>query len=241
METEKQHGWWFNQLFTHWKPFEITYVTILVLIQIGVYFIAPDSWIGMVSGVAGTLCLVYGMKGRKISFIFGIIQCLAMTYVAWISHAYGSFAMDIFYVISQPIGWFMWGHDEATHTFKAETRRWLFIGAFIAWLIGWWVLSMLHGQLPYFDAINLVVSVIAQILYILKYQENWSLWIVVNSANIIYWGILSVQTVMGITTIGTLGANLSQVALQAALLFNSLYATKVWARGEANNEGGAGK
>lgn len=241
METEKQHGWWFNQLFTHWKPFEVTYVTILVLIQIGVYFIAPDSWIGMVSGVAGTLCLVYGMKGRKISFIFGIVQCLAMTYVAWISHAYGSFAMDIFYVISQPIGWFMWGHDEATHTFKAETRRWLFIGAFIAWLIGWWVLSMLHGQLPYFDAINLVVSVIAQILYILKYQENWSLWIVVNSANIIYWGILSVQTVMGITTIGTLGANLSQVALQAALLFNSLYATKVWARGEANNEGGAGK
>lgn len=211
------------------------------MIQIGVYFIAPDSWIGMVSGVAGTLCLVYGMKGRKISFIFGIVQCLAMTYVAWISHAYGSFAMDIFYVISQPIGWFMWGHDEATHTFKAETRRWLFIGAFIAWLIGWWVLSMLHGQLPYFDAINLVVSVIAQILYILKYQENWSLWIVVNSANIIYWGILSVQTVMGITTIGTLGANLSQVALQAALLFNSLYATKVWARGEANNEGGAGK
>ena len=241
METQRQHGWWFNQLFTHWKPFEITYVTILVLIQIGVYFIAPDSWIGMVSGVAGTLCLVYGMKGRKISFIFGIVQCLAMTYVAWISHAYGSFAMDIFYVISQPIGWFMWGHDEATHTFKAETRRWLFIGAFIAWLIGWWVLSMLHGQLPYFDAINLVVSVIAQILYILKYQENWSLWIVVNSANIIYWGILSVQTVMGITTIGTLGANLSQVALQAALLFNSLYATKVWARGEANNEGGAGK
>lgn len=241
MENQRQHNWWFNQLFTHWKPFEITYVTILVLIQIGVYFIAPDSWIGMVSGVAGTLCLVYGMKGRKISFIFGIVQCLAMTYVAWISHAYGSFAMDIFYVISQPIGWFMWGHDEATHTFKAETRRWLFIGAFIAWLIGWWVLSMLHGQLPYFDAINLVVSVIAQILYILKYQENWSLWIVVNSANIIYWGILSVQTIMGITTIGTLGANLSQVALQAALLFNSLYATKVWARGEANNEGGAGK
>ena len=91
METQRQHNWQFNQLFTHWKPFEITYVTILVLIQIGIYFISPDSWIGMVSGVAGTLCLVYGMKGRKISFIFVIVQYLAMTYVAWISHAYGSF------------------------------------------------------------------------------------------------------------------------------------------------------
>jgi len=241
METQASHGWWFNQLFTKWKTFEVVYVTILILIQVGVYLIAPDSWIGMVSGVAGTLCLVYGMKGRKVSFIFGIVQCLAMTYVAWISHAYGSFAMDIFYVISQPIGWFMWGHDEATHTFSKSIRRWLFLGAFIAWIIGWWVLSGLHGQLPYFDSINFVVSMIAQVLYILKYQENWSLWIVVNLANILYWGILTIQVLTGATKIGSLGANLSQVALQAALLFNSVYATKVWASGEADNEGGAGK
>ena len=37
---------------------------------------------------------------------------------------------------------------------------------------------------------------------------------------------------LGITTIGTLGANLSQIALQAVLLFNSLYDMKVWAGGE---------
>ena len=37
----------------------------------------------------------------------------------------------------------------------------------------------------------------------------------------------------------TLGANLSQVALQAALLFNAVYAQKVWNSGEADNEGGA--
>lgn len=241
MTSNVQHNWWFNQLFTKWKPFEIIYVGILILLQIGVYLIAPDSWVGMLSGVAGTLCLVYGMKGRKISFVFGIVQCLAMTYVAWISHAYGSFAMDIFYVISQPIGWFMWGHDEATHTFSRSIRSYLFIGAFLAWLVGWWVLATLHGQLPYFDSINFVVSMIAQVLYILKYQENWSLWIVVNTANILYWGILSVQVFLGISKVGSLGANLSQVALQAALLFNSLYATKVWASGEADNEGGAGK
>jgi nicotinamide mononucleotide transporter len=97
---------------------------------------------------------------------------------------------------------------------------------------------LLHGQLPYFDSINFVVSFIAQLLYILKYQENWSLWIVVNLANILYWSILSIQVMTGATDIGSLGAYLSQVALQAALLFNSIYATKVWASGEADNEGG---
>ncbi|MGU9955324.1 nicotinamide riboside transporter PnuC [Limosilactobacillus fermentum] len=236
-----RHGWWYNQLFANWKKFEVIYVSVLIALQVLVYLIAPDSVIGMVSGVFGTLCLVYGMKGRKISFIFGVIQCLAMTYVAWISHAYGSFAMDIFYVISQPIGWFMWGHDEATKRFSSRTRGLIFGGAFVAWAIGWWILATVHGQLPYFDSINFVVSFIAQILYILKFEENWSLWIVVNLANIIYWGILAVQVMTGATHIGSLGANLSQVALQAALLFNSVYATKVWSSGEADNEGGAGK
>ncbi len=49
---------------------------------------------------------------------------------------------------------------------------------------------------------------------------------------------MSVQMVMGDNTVGTLGANLSQVALQAALLFNAVYAQKVWASGGADNEGG---
>lgn len=112
-------------------------------------------------------------------------------------------------------------------------------GAFLAWAVGWWVLAGVGGQLPYFDSINFVISFIAQVLYVLKYNENWSLWIFVNIANFVYWSILSVQMMMGDNTIGTLGANLSQVALQAALLFNAVYAQKVWNSGEADNEGGA--
>lgn len=238
-QIEKQHNWWYSQLFTNWKKFEISYISILILLQLIVYAIVPDSVIGMISGVAGVLCLVYGMKGRKISFIFGTIQCIAMTYIAWISHAYGSFAMDIIYIISQPIGWFMWGKNEATHSFEANTRRKIFLAAFIAWIIGWFVLSMLGGQLPYLDSINFIISLIAQLLYILKYKENWSLWIIVNIANATYWTILTIQMLMGENSIGSLGANLSQVALQFVLLFNSVYANKVWASGAADNEGGA--
>lgn len=234
-------SWWHDQLFSNWKKFEIGYISLLLALQVGVYLLAPDSWIGMFSGIFGTLCLIYGMKGRKVSFIFGFFQCLAMTYVAWISHAYGSFAMDIFYVISQPIGWFLWEKSSLTKSLPKKQRQLLFGFALLAWGIGWWLLSLLHGQLPYFDSINFVVSFIAQILYICKFQENWSLWIVVNLANIIYWGILAYQLLVDATNIGTFGAALSQVALQAALLFNSLYATKVWASGEADYEGGTSK
>ena len=183
------HSWLYNQLFLDWKKFEVIYCLGLITLQLLVYAIAPDSLVGMLSGVTGIMSLVYGMKGRRVAFIFGTIQCIAMTYIAWISHAYGSFSMDIIYVISQPIGWFMWGNDESVHQFSNKMRQLIFFGAFIAWLMGWFILSQVNGQLPYFDSINFVLSFIAQILYILKYRENWSLWIIVNLANLIYWSV----------------------------------------------------
>ncbi|EOS7728135.1 nicotinamide mononucleotide transporter, partial [Enterococcus hirae] len=187
------HSWLYNQLFLDWKKFEVIYCLGLITLQLLVYAIAPDSLVGMLSGVTGIMSLVYGMKGRRVAFIFGTIQCIAMTYIAWISHAYGSFSMDIIYVISQPIGWFMWGNDESVHQFSNKMRQLIFFGAFIAWLMGWFILSQVNGQLPYFDSINFVLSFIAQILYILKYRENWSLWIIVNLANLIYWSVLTIQ------------------------------------------------
>lgn len=227
MTTDKK-SWLYEQLFTGWTKFEVGYILALLALQVGVYFIAPDSFIGMISGLAGVICLVYGMKGRKITFIFGLIQCLAMTYIAFKSHAYGSFAMNIVYVISQPIGWFLWGNDEAVNSFSPSIKKKIFAGAFIAWGIGWFVLANLGGQLPYIDSANLVISLIAQTLYIFKYKENWSLWIFVNIANLFYWSLLAYRIYTGASEFGSLGSALSQVALQFALLFNSIYANKVW-------------
>ncbi|KLK96096.1 nicotinamide mononucleotide transporter [Lactococcus lactis subsp. lactis] len=51
-------SWLFKQLFANWKKFEITYILILLFLQVIVYIIAPDSFIGMISGVFGVLCLI---------------------------------------------------------------------------------------------------------------------------------------------------------------------------------------
>ena len=47
----------YSQLFTNWKRFEVAYVTILILLQLVVFAIVPDSPIGMISGVAGVIAL----------------------------------------------------------------------------------------------------------------------------------------------------------------------------------------
>lgn len=224
----------FKEFFGGWSRFEIKYISILLFLQFLAYFIAPDSLIGMISGVSGVICLVYGMKGRKLTFIFGFIQCIAMSYIAFRAHAYGSFLMNLIYVISQPIGFFMWGEDEAVNSFSKKTKIKIFALAVLAWFIGWMVLAKIGGELPYFDSINLVISLIAQILYVLKYKENWSLWIFVNIANLVFWTILTFKILRGESENSSFGECLSQVALQAALLFNSVYALRVWDRYSKN-------
>ena len=86
IQTERQHNWWDSQLF-NWKKFEISYISVLLLLQFLAYAIVPDSPIGCSWCSRCTLFSLW-IKGRKISFIFGTVQCIAMTYIAWISHAY---------------------------------------------------------------------------------------------------------------------------------------------------------
>ena len=47
-QIEKQHNWWYSQLFTNWKKFEISYISIVSLLQLSVYAIVPDSRIRMI-------------------------------------------------------------------------------------------------------------------------------------------------------------------------------------------------
>lgn len=226
-----QHGWWYTQLFTNWKPFEIFYTICLVLLQFAAYLWIPSSLMGIASGVFGVLCLVYGMKNRNVTFVFGVLQYIAMGYIALTTHAYGSFAIDIFYVLSQPVGWYFWIINHKIRYFSSAMRGVIAGISVVAWIAGWVVLAHLHGQLPYLDSINFVVSFIAQVLFIFKFQENWALWIVVNGAGSIYSTILALRTFNGQTGLGSLGDNVSQVALQFALLFNAVYAYYQWSKG----------
>lgn len=219
------------QLFGGWTNFEIFYITSLLWIQVAVYIIAPDSYVGMISGIAGVLAVVLGMKGRKLNFIFGVIQCAAMAFIAFKVHSYGYFIMSLVYLISMPIGFLLWGKNEdKTVKFLSSLQLIILLcAAIVAWYICGLILEQIDGQLPYLDSLNLIIPLIAQALYVLKYKENWILWIVVNIVSFCYWIVLAYQVLEGCADEGTtLGASLSQMALQGALLFNSIYALIIW-------------
>ena len=66
-----------EEFLSGWKPFEVAWVVIFLAAQIIAYVLAPDSPLGMISGIAGILCVVLVSKG-KISnyFLLELIFCL---------------------------------------------------------------------------------------------------------------------------------------------------------------------
>lgn len=57
----------------------------------------------------------------------------------------------------------------------------------MAAITGGLLLSRLGGNLPYVDSTSTVLSVVAQILCVRRYREQWLLWIVVNVVTVIMW------------------------------------------------------
>ena len=50
-----------------------------------------------------------------------------------------------------------------------------------------YILKLLGGNLPIVDSMSTVFSVIAQILMIKRFMEQWIIWIVVDVVSVIMW------------------------------------------------------
>ena len=62
-----------EEFLSGWKPFEVAWVVIFLAAQIIAYVLAPDSPLGMISGIAGILCVVLVSKGKISNYFFGLI------------------------------------------------------------------------------------------------------------------------------------------------------------------------
>ena len=68
----------------------------------------------------------------------------------------------------------------------------LFIGiATLLTTLGYgYFLHRLNGQNPYIDSISTILSIVAMVLMVKAYSEQWALWICVNAVTVALWLML---------------------------------------------------
>ena len=85
-------SWMKKDFLKGYTLFERVFLMSMVLLQIIVYCIVPDSTIGMICGVSGVICVVLTAKGKLISYLFNFIQIVTYMYICWGVGLYLEFA-----------------------------------------------------------------------------------------------------------------------------------------------------
>lgn len=188
-----------EELFGGWKPFEVIWLIIFLGAQIFAYVQEPDSILGMISGISGILCAIFVSKGKISNFLFGLIFAYSYFYVSLDNKFYGEMTTTLYvYIPAQFIGYFLWKANmqksaedkiEIVSAKNLTTKGWLTLvsSVVIGSLLFISVLKTTDGNSIGLDGVTTVLVIAAQLLMILRYSEQWILWIVINILSIRLW------------------------------------------------------
>ncbi|OOS04712.1 nicotinamide riboside transporter pnuC [[Haemophilus] felis] len=188
-----------EELFGGWKPFEVIWLIIFLGAQIFAYVQEPDSILGMISGISGILCVIFVSKGKISNFLFGLIFAYSYFYVSLDNKFYGEMTTTLYvYIPAQFIGYFLWKANmqksaedkiEIVSAKNLTTKGWLTLvsSVVIGSLLFISVLKTTDGNSIGLDGVTTVLVIAAQLLMILRYSEQWILWIVINILSIRLW------------------------------------------------------
>lgn len=183
----------------------VFYLGYWLYLKIGSDTAAQFSLLGAVAGVTGLACNVLCAKRNIFNYFFGLINVSLYAYISLRNKIYGDFVLNAFYYFPmQFIGFFSWmkkrgGTDEEGN--KDETvvntlrmswtyRIYLILACTILVVACGFVLKAINDPQPFKDSATTVLSVIAMILMVMTYMEQWAIWIFVNALSIIMWVVV---------------------------------------------------
>lgn len=214
-----------REMWDGFSLYEKLFMWGMVLLQILVYIVAPDSWYGVVAGIAGCISVVLTAKGRWMMYPIGFIQNFTYTVLAFQNMFYGEVIEQVFYIVTMIWGMVAWARNMHTNedgTQDVNTRKfglaeWLFTIAGVVigtWLFGRVLVAMGAAQ-PYTDAATNVMALFAQILMVKRYREQWALWLLIDVFCIKMWWV---------------AGNWSMVAMYVAWTANCIYGWMNWTK-----------
>lgn len=217
-----------------WKPFDVIWISVATAVILALSIYWKDNWISLLAAVTGVLCVVLTGKGKRSSFIFGLVNTVMYAIVALKAKYYGEVMLNLLYYLPMNfVGFFAWTKHMNDDTGEVVKQRlpfkqsiFVYLLTAIAIFVYGFILKKMGGNLPYIDSMSTVVSVVAQILSIRRLVEQWVLWIIVDIVTVIMWAVNFMQD----------GESISTLAMWSVFLINAIVMFVRWYREAKRNE-----
>ena len=186
--------------FKDLKWYEIIMIIIMVIIaSLAVIqaVIDPHSstnplWltiINFISAICGILCIFFCAKANISNFIFGTVNTIVYAIFLWYHKIYGTFALEVlFYLPINFISWYIWAkHRDEKLIEKTKAKKLNLTQNIITTLlilgggiIYHQILVKIGGNVAWLDAFTLSIGIIAVLLEMLRYKEQYIWWIITD-------------------------------------------------------------
>ena len=193
-----------------WKPFDIIWlVTVCVIITTVTLLTSNTEAFGMahptlsagavkacvvcsiIAAIIGVINVVLGGKGKLSNYFFGVVSACLMIYINLTVKNFGIMLVSVYNLVMQFVGFRAWSKNMnmATHEVKKihmkKNHRLIYFGIIAAaTVILGSIMKSVGDAHPFIDAFITASQVIAMILMVSMFAEQWWLWIVINIASI---------------------------------------------------------
>lgn len=214
-----------KQTFKDWTKLDWAWLIIANSVILGLSLYWGDGLIPIISALTGVTCVIFVSKQMIANYYVGAINVALYAFLSYQSRLYGDAMLNAFYYFPmQFIGIYMWKKNKSnsgqveSKSLTNKQRFILVLISFVAILAYSLVLKQLGGNIPLIDATSTVLSVIAMLLMVKQYLEQWYLWVIVNTVSIIMWAVSLSQG----------SGDYATLLMWIIYLLNSLYGLYNW-------------
>lgn len=160
-------------------------------------FINPTSssnppWLtilNFISAVCGVVCIFFCAKAQISNFAFGLVNTVVYTIYLAYWHIWGTMCLEMFlYFPINIISWIVWArHRDEMEQEKTKAKKlniWqdcsLAFIAIVSTVVYHAILIRVDGNVAWLDAATVAIGIIATILEMLRYREQYVLWLITD-------------------------------------------------------------
>ncbi len=170
--------------------------------------------IDAIAAISGIFCVVLCAKGKKSQYIWGFFNIVGYVIIAFVNKYYGEVMLNaLYYLPSQFIGYYLWNKNMNDDTKDVKGKKLNLVQSIIlvilivVGVIGYKVvLDYLSGTKTLLDSASTVTSVVANALMMMRYREQWLLWIIIDIITVVMWALVGDYVMVTMWAVYTINA-----------------------------------
>lgn len=169
------------------------FVLIGILTQCLTCYIMGDTMLSLCSGVAGVISVVLCSQKKFAFYFWGILQLITILVISANSDLNGKVLENLFYLITMFVGMLYWKENrdgDETKVRKMDITDYIMFGClFLPLSLGLSYMTVYGYNSDQFvlDTITTTIGMLAQIMLILRFREQWILWFILDVLCVVLW------------------------------------------------------